>query len=569
MTTQNDHHELSNKEKIEALRRVPFFSELPDDLLLQTVSRLKREHYAKGDVVFVQGGVGNALYIIESGQVSVTIQGDNNEERLLSHLGPGNFFGETALLTGQRRTATVKVTIDADFLVLHKADLDNLLIQHPAIALTFSRELSRRLSFTDHRPVVVKSYKIITLTGQRIGELAESLTRQTGGQVVIIRLDNATFPVTDSLRANPNVTLIDAPNNLTAGGLAQLLSSKVDTYDWIFVHILPRASQLTLKALELADVNVHVGEVPTMWQQILASRPHWIVPDNHNEIDPLARRIARKRIGIALSSGNGRGIAHIGVLKVLEEAKIPIDMMAGTSVGSLFGGFYAAGMSIAELTDFAMSMQKWAKLSSGLWDFQFPPHSGLLKGDKTLQVFRRYVGDRRIEDLKIPMHIVAADILSGEEVIFSEGPLAEAIRASISVVMIFSPVRIGSRYLIDGGAVNPVPTTVLADRGADIIIASSVIPSLEDRLQRKELKREGRVPNMIGVIMSMMEVMESEIIKTRMNPANIVIRPAVEIYETTEFHHAPEFIKLGEEAAYRSLDQIKQLLAPQQKDRMR
>jgi NTE family protein len=123
--------------------------------------------------------------------------------------------------------------------------------------------------------------------------------------------------------------------------------------------------------------------------------------------------------------------------------------------------------------------------------------------------------------------------------------------------------------LIDGGAVNPVPTSVLAERGADVIIASSVIPSLEDRLQRKALKREGKVPNLMGVLLGMMETMESEIIKTRMNPADIVICPAVEVYSAMEFERARDFIRLGEEAAYRALDQIKHLFASAAPERIR
>lgn len=550
------------------LRRIPFFSGLPDDILAVIASKLRREHYVKDDVVFVQGGLGNAMYLIESGQVAVIAQA-GSEEKVLSYLGPGSFFGEMALLLGERRSATVRVTIDADLLVLHKADLDEMLVQYPTIALTFSRELSRRLQFTDHRPVIVKAYNIVTVIGNGIDKLAESLARQTGGQVLIIKLEGASFISTSNGHHSSQITIIESPPGMTSSRLAELLSSQVDKYDWILMYILPRATEVTLKAMELADVSVHIGAATPQWKQVLAARKHWISSDDPGEIDPLARRIARKQVGLALSSGSARGIAHIGVLKVLEEAKIPIDLMAGTSAGALFGGMYAAGMSIAELTEFALQLHRKSKWLSGLWDFCLPPRSGLIKGNKTMQFLRQYLGDRKIEELKIPMHIIATDALSGEEVVYSEGPLVEAIRASISVIGVFTPAHVGSRYLIDGGAVNPVPTSVLAERGADVIIASSVIPSLEDRLQRKELKREGKVPNVMGVLLGMMEVMESEIIRTRMNPADIVIRPAVEIYSAMEFEHAREFIKLGEEAAYKALDQIKQLFAPQSHERIR
>jgi NTE family protein len=293
-----------------------------------------------------------------------------------------------------------------------------------------------------------------------------------------------------------------------------------------------------------------------------------VAGDAPEDIDPLARRIARKSVGLALSSGNARGIAHIGVLKVLEEAKVPIDIMAGTSAGALFGSLYASGMTIDELRMFARELHKKSRLTAGLWDFALPPRSGLIKGNQTIAYLKQFLGNKRFEDLKVPMHVVAADVLSGEQSVFSEGPIAEAVRASISVVGVFAPAKVGSRYFIDGGAVNPVPTSVLAERGADLIIASSVIPSLEDRLTRKAIKREGKVPNLLGVLMSMMEVMESEMIRTQMNPANVVVRPQVEIYSGMDFERVDEFIRLGEDAAYRSLDQIKQLFQTKPNERL-
>ncbi len=547
------------------LRRIPFFSGLQDEMLMALARKLMREHYHKDEVVFVQGGLGNAMYLIESGQVAVVAQ-SGSEEKILSYLGPGSFFGEMALLLGEHRSATVRVTIDADLLVLHKADLDEMLVTYPTIALIFSRELSRRLSFTDHRPVIVKAYNIATVIGGAVDLLGESMARQTGGRVLIIKLEGAQYVNNVNGNASGMVDVIEAQPSLTSSGVAELLSQQLDRYDWILMYILPRVTEVTIKAMELADVSVHIGNAAATWKQILAARKHWIVSDAPSEIDPLARRIARKQVGLALSSGTARGIAHIGVLKVLTDNKIPIDVMAGTSAGALFGGLYAAGMSINELVEFALLLNQKSKVLSGMWDFQLPPRSGLIKGNRTMNFIKQFLGDQRIEDLKLPFHIVATDVISGEEVIFSEGALVEAIRASISVIGVFTPAKVGSRYLIDGGAVNPVPTSVLAERGADIIIASSVIPSLEDRLQRKELKREGRVPNVMGVLLSMMEVMESEIIKTRMNPANIVIRPAVEVFSAMEFERAKEFIELGEEAAYRALDQIKQLLTPQPRD---
>src|SRR5438876_5801159 len=410
------------REAVEAnlpnLRRIPFFNGLQDEMLLAIAGKLKREHYARDDIVYEQGGMGIALYLIESGQVAVVSRA-NGEEKVLSYLGPGSFFGEMALLLGERRSATVRVTADADLLVLYRSDLDALLVSYPSIALLFSRVLSRRLSFTEHRPVLMKAHNVVVVIGGAADLLGESLARQTGGRVLILRLEGAHYANSVNGNASGMVDVIDAPLGLSGSGLAELLSTHVDRYDFILMYFVPRLTEVKMKALELADVTVHIGAPSAAWKQILAARTHWIVSDAPGEIDPLARRLARKQVGLALSSGSARGIAHIGVLKVLQENGIPIDILAGTSAGALFGGLFAAGLSIDEITTFALLLHKKSSLRGGLWDFQFPPRSGLIKGDRTVNFIKQFLGDKRIEDLPVPLHVVATDVLSGEEVVFS------------------------------------------------------------------------------------------------------------------------------------------------------
>jgi predicted acylesterase/phospholipase RssA len=145
--------------------------------------------------------------------------------------------------------------------------------------------------------------------------------------------------------------------------------------------------------------------------------------------------------------------------------------------------------------------------------------------------------------------------------------VAEAVRASMSVIGVFEPAQVAGRFLIDGGSVNPVPTQLLADKGISIILASNVIPSLEDRIHRRELKREGKLPNVIGIVSGAMEIMESEIIKSRMGPVDILISPDIARYGTMEYDKANEIIKRGEEAARAQIPAIRQRLAPNPRKR--
>jgi NTE family protein len=288
----------------------------------------------------------------------------------------------------------------------------------------------------------------------------------------------------------------------------------------------------------------------------------FICDGTQRSIDRTARKITHRVVGLALSSGGARGISHIGVLETLEKHNIPIDMIAGTSAGSLFGGLYASGKSVAEIADFARNLIKQIEFRSGLWDPKISlPWDGLIKGNATLKYLDRQFNSAIFADTDTPFFVVAADILTGEEVVFDSGPLAEAVRASIGMIGVFSPYKLGDRYLIDGGAVNPVPASVLAERGANIIVACSVIPSFEEERARGHSKlRRRKQPNFLGVLSNMMSIMEREIVKTRMNPVDVLIRPKVEIYTAMDYDKADHFLELGREAAVQNLPVMEKLL---------
>jgi CRP-like cAMP-binding protein len=181
-------HISHQSEKIEdSLQRIPFFNGLPPDMLSAIAGKLRREHHYHGEVVFVEGSVGDSFYLIESGQVRIST-GFGAEEKIIDYVGPGNFFGEMALLLDQRRSASVTVVIDADFWVLHKNDLDQLLEEYPVIALQISRELSRRLTGSLQRAVRKETYNLIAVAAQKPWQLAASLTGLTHERIVVFDL---------------------------------------------------------------------------------------------------------------------------------------------------------------------------------------------------------------------------------------------------------------------------------------------------------------------------------------------------------------------------------------------
>lgn len=184
-----------------------------------------------------------------------------------------------------------------------------------------------------------------------------------------------------------------------------------------------------------------------------------------------------EKTGLALGSGSARGWAHIGVIKALEEVGIYADCVAGTSIGALVGAVYASG-NIDALEEVVCKLD-WKK-AFNLFDVVFP-RSGLLDGKKVADFARNHLQATNIEDLPLPFCAVSTDLTTGEEVVIAQGDVIEAIRASISIPGIFTPVKNGNRILVDGGLVNPVPVSAVRKMGAEFVIAVDLNHDILDK----------------------------------------------------------------------------------------
>ncbi|MDP2729905.1 MAG: patatin-like phospholipase family protein [Dehalococcoidales bacterium] len=253
-----------------------------------------------------------------------------------------------------------------------------------------------------------------------------------------------------------------------------------------------------------------------------------------------------RKIGLALGSGAARGLAHIGVLEALEKAGIPIDMVAGTSIGALIGAFYAQDKDVNRIKDIAMTLG--ARKLAFLMDPGLP-RTGFIRGRKIGAILRSAIGDIEFGDLRIPFACVATDIASGEEVVIRQGLVWEGIRASSSLPVIFSLVKRQNRHLVDGGLVNPVPVSILRDMGADFIIAVNVMP-YKSILEAKE-------PNIFSVIMQMLQISSYQMVKSSLDGADIVIEPQVGHIALADFRRTQECINQGSLAAQKLIAEIK------------
>jgi len=272
-------------------------------------------------------------------------------------------------------------------------------------------------------------------------------------------------------------------------------------------------------------------------------------------------RKKKTRIGLALGSGAARGLAHIGVLEVLEKEGIPIDMIAGTSAGALVGALYAQGKDASLIKNLVQDLS-WKRLAS-MVDLTLPK-TGFISGKKIKdQLELIFGGDLKFSDLGIPLACVATDIMTGEEIVLDQGSVLEGVRASISIPGIFTVVKLGGRYLVDGGLVNPVPVSILKKMGANFIIAVNVIPDIRDRTRPggKKGVEDFKEPNVISVIMQSIYIGAHALTKASLEGADVAIQPQIAHIGHFDFHQVQECIWQGEVATQGSIPEIKRKLA--------
>ncbi len=253
-------------------------------------------------------------------------------------------------------------------------------------------------------------------------------------------------------------------------------------------------------------------------------------------------------IALALGIGSARGLAHIGVLKVLEKNNIPVSIVAGTSMGAIIGAFYAHSLSASELERIALSIDN--KKMFRLMDPSL--NMGFIGGKKVMRFLKDNLGDVSFKDLKIPLTIVATDLRSGDPVYFEDGDLVSAIRASISIPLVFSPYKHEDLLLIDGHLSEPVPVNAVLRKNPDIVIAVNLDSS-------GNLLNEMR-SSFFGVARRTTKILFYHLAKNISEKANVVICPEVDISYFASFSEVKEIIRKGELAAEKALPEIKKLI---------
>jgi NTE family protein len=305
-------------------------------------------------------------------------------------------------------------------------------------------------------------------------------------------------------------------------------------------------------------------------------------PDS--EYAKAVRRIAREvgdcLVGLVLGVGVAYGFCHIGVLKVIEEEKIPVDVISGSSIGAVIASLWVTGRSAQEILEITKDFKE-PKHVWNIVDLTFPT-LGFIKGNKLYKFLKKYLGNKTFYDVKIPLKVVASDVKRKESKVLDKGLLVDALMTSCAMPGLFRPFKFKENILLDGGIINPLPTEVLFKMGVRKIIAVNVTPAREDIIGQyekikemvtdpKSQKQKRRFSlrqylidryktNILDIIFSSIEVMQSEVAQKEAQLADIVLHPDLSGLHWLELYKSEEFVKRGEQEARRNLGKIWQVI---------
>ena len=268
------------------------------------------------------------------------------------------------------------------------------------------------------------------------------------------------------------------------------------------------------------------------------------------------RNKKKLKIGLALGSGSAKGLAHIGVIKALVENNIPIDFIAGSSIGALVGAYYAIYKDVDKMEKIALSTNWLTALS--LFDPSLS--GGFVKGSKVENLIKNWFNGYDFDDLKIPLTTVATDLISGQEVDINNGDIIKAVRASISIPFVFKPIKYNGYLLADGGLSNPLPDNIVRKMGADIVISVN----LDNKFFDNKLNEDNLSISKTGA--RALSIIRYHFAQHSSKSGDIIIEPKVEevgLVSWNKFfnnHESKEIIKMGEIAVREALPQIENLI---------
>ena len=584
---------------------IGFLDDVPVDELAEVLGGLDRRHFAAGATVLAEGDAPRGVYVIETGLVDILATDRHNVQHQLSRLGPGATLGEMSVFTGQSTSAAARAVTDVDVLILGETDLRRAATAFPRLYWNLGAILSRRLASSNRRLASHDRNQTTLLLDDgappTLGyALACSVAWHTRRPTLLLVLEAEPAPELAALAgAAPSpagahsrkprayVQLAAPVGSFAPDALDQTVDELHGAYDHVLVQIRAGESlpELTARRVRLACADSRNSTIPHItvdhtlagWTGVAAlPRPNTLgvvrVPalarDDEAGLNSgivsirspagkalgwTARRVTGLGVGLALGAGGVWGYAHIGVLRALARFDLPVDYLAGTSVGAGVAALFALGYepeAVANILDSA---------GAAAFRLTFPVRS-ILSSNGIRAWLRHLAADARIEDLSLPLAIVAADILTQREVVFREGPVWPALLASMSIPGIYPPVVIGPYTLVDGGILNPVPSNVAAEMGAGTVIAVKLVGTPAPA-GGHPVATVPRAPFVLQTLLAAMMSMQGKITADTAAAATVLIEVqfesgGAEVMKLRSFTAGRRHIAAGEAAADAALPRL-------------
>ncbi len=545
------------------LRNVPVLAGLSEDLLGRLAQQVGEVRVRANEWVMRKGDPADSMFIVRSGRVEVIDEGP--PEALIRILRRGDVLGELALLRQGTRSASVRARRDAELLELDRANFEALIQAAPSFALGLTRAMGAQLAASRSPIVAATPPRTIAVVGldrhSPVAEVSEGLAAQLSRHGSVAHLADGELAVVDQAERDADRVVLRAAADpahswtelcVREADLVLALTSGVPEHRW-----LERA--WALEGCELLVLGTGVSDATLDRFQPREVQVVREPAQRSGALEQLARRVAGRALGIVLSGGGARALAHLGVLEVLRDAGLQFDRIAGVSLGSLVAAATAAGFTPKGMYD---AFEHGFVETSPSNDF-VPPAYSLIRGGKTRRLLRGAFGDRRIEELPLRFFSLSCDLVGREAVVHRVGLLADAIYASLAIPGVFPPVAVDGRLLVDGGVLDNLPVATMARTGEGPVIAVDVTGRTGQfgRTQRAGVARLGRpvrraltgseaeIPRLGETIVRTLTVGSIDTVAAARLHADVVINPRVEGIGLMDWKAFPRVVELGRKAA--------------------
>lgn len=561
------------------LSSIPLLSMLDAPSLAALEAELEWVSVRGGRTLFHENEVADALYIVTAGCLAVSVRGGDGRNVLVARIRAGEIVGEMALLDGGLRSATVEAVRDTELLRLDKYSYERLVKRHPSSMLPLVSQLSRRLRKTTHHidgQVPVRTVALVPLgpdaNHHRVARDLAGKLADDGYRALVLDSGSAAGAAGwfDAAEAASDLILYCAePSDpawtqlcLRQSDRVLLIASSASSFTaptWLVDQFNDLRQPLDLVLLH--DGSHDCGPATERWRERLhLDLICHIRRGNTQDVARVARLLRGAAVGLVLSSGGARGFAHLGVVRALREAHIPIDLVGGCSMGAIIGAAVALEWDDAEIKE---RLRRAFVTSNPINDYTFP-FVALTKGQKVARLFDEQFGCVRIEDLWRPFFCVSTNLSAGTLAVHRDGPLAHALRASVSIPGLLPPVMMAGEAHVDGGIVNWLPVDVMGSRrGTVIAVDAASDPALvplgrcEGGFSIWQFLRQGRkIPPIVDLLVRAGTVGSNAIGRAARNHADILFKPPLENVELLDWQACDYAIEAGYRHAMEKLEQL-------------